>query len=185
MEVLFFYINLQKLLTDILTSVYNSGIRYKRGGIMNLLKGIPKTHDAGIYMIFNENNHRVYIGQTSDLHKRALQHSYELKNGQHANKQMQIDFSSGHKMRFSILELVNKKMRDEDRRTKELQYEIAFKQRSYSLYNAESEKQIVRHLIYNIAKDTEMKVEKRFGKPLYRLKQYGEERLETVLKQNL
>ena len=152
---------------------------------MNTLEGIPKTKEAGIYMIFNTDNHRVYIGQTSNLHDRARKHAYDLKNGRHANKQMQIDFSSGHKMRFAILELVNKKMSDEDRRTKELQYEIAFKQRSYSLYNKESEKQIVHHLIYDIAKRTERKVEKRFGKPLYRLKQYGEENLETVLKQNL
>lgn len=152
---------------------------------MNLLKGIPKTKEAGIYMIFNEDNHRVYIGQTGNLNKRARQHKYELGKGIHQSNEMQEDFLRGNKMRFAILELVNKKMRAEDRRTKELQYEIAFKMRDYSLYNKESEKQIVRHLTYNIAKETEKKVEKRFGKPLYRLKQYGIANLEEVLTQNL
>lgn len=44
---------------------------------------------SGIYKIENKINHKVYIGQSKDLHERKLGHLCGLRNGNHPNKHLQ------------------------------------------------------------------------------------------------
>ena len=46
---------------------------------MNDLFEIPETESNGVYAILNAEENRVYVGQTSNLRKRATQHMNALK----------------------------------------------------------------------------------------------------------
>lgn len=99
---------------------------------------IPESTKAGIYMLFNMNNKKVYIGQTKNFRKRATEHSSQLLNNSHINKKVQNDFNNGMEFCFVILEEVEESRTKEELRILELQYIYAFRVKSMKLYNQES-----------------------------------------------
>ena len=62
---------------------------------------IPKYKGAAIYGIINIEDMKIYIGNTTDAHKRALQHMHMLETGTHYNSRLQSD--SDKSLRFVIL----------------------------------------------------------------------------------
>lgn len=65
---------------------------------------IPRQYDyAGVYMIENITNKKVYIGSSRDIENRLRTHRHALRNGTHHNKDMQEDFNRHHKFVARIL----------------------------------------------------------------------------------
>jgi group I intron endonuclease len=65
-----------------------------------------KTPTAGIYMIRNASDGRVYVGQSFDLEKREKQHFRALRRGDHKNLRLQRAFLRDGEVSllFSVLE---------------------------------------------------------------------------------
>ena len=61
---------------------------------------------TGIYMILNQESHKAYIGQSTDIRKRLFRHSELLNEGKSKNKSLQSDWNKlGAKaFTFHILE---------------------------------------------------------------------------------
>jgi len=57
---------------------------------------------AGVYQITNNVNGRFYIGSTTDLNKRWIEHKTTLNRGKHRNTQLQIDWDTFGESAFSI-----------------------------------------------------------------------------------
>lgn len=157
---------------------------------MNTLKGIPKTKEAGIYMIFNLDNKKTYIGATKNLHDRARKHAYDLKAKRHQSKEMQNDFSLGNRMRFVVLERVESNISNEEIRNREWLYMLAFDDKGYELYNKkESIKQIKKLLFYCFVKKEMHKIQRKLyedmGIHLYGMRWSKAETVEQTLTQNL
>lgn len=110
---------------------------------------IPESTNAGIYMLFNINNKKVYIGQTTNFQRRAIQHSYQLLNNEHLNKKVQSDFNNGMEFCFVILEEVKEDCTKEELRILELQYIYTFHFKYMKLYNQESIEQ-TKDLLFHI-----------------------------------
>lgn len=68
---------------------------------MNDLFEIPETESNGVYAIINAEENRAYVGQTSNLRKRATQHMNALKNGNHQN--ILLNFDRKKKFYFKII----------------------------------------------------------------------------------
>ena len=69
---------------------------------------IPKSKESGIYMIYNVELNKVYIGQTNNFYQRASSHLSQLLSGTHSNNELQNDFNNGYRFAFAILEVVEK-----------------------------------------------------------------------------
>lgn len=68
---------------------------------------ISRAYDlAGVYLIRNKHNGKVYIGSSADMVDRFAQHKRSLEKGCHSNRPMQNDFNSGHSFEFDILYVV-------------------------------------------------------------------------------
>ena len=154
---------------------------------MNELKGIKKTKEAGIYMIFNADDKRTYIGATRNLYKRAYRHAYELKTGQHESKEMQEDFNNGKKMWFVILEKEDENISNDDLRIREWIYMLSFDDKRFLLYNKkESPEQIKRllfnRIVMNEVREAEKKITKNLGITMYGIRNSKSETVEHYLK---
>lgn len=125
---------------------------------------IPKSNNAGIYMLFNMDNKKVYIGQTNNFKRRAVQHSERLLNNAHSNKDMQNDFNNGMEFCFVILEEVGENYSKEDLRSLELQYIYIFRGKYMKLYNKETMEQIKDSLFYNMFRQKQDRIQKHFYK---------------------
>ena len=91
---------------------------------------IPDYAGGGVYAILNIEDRKAYIGQSSNLKKRAEQHDKALKNGTHQNKGLNLD--RGKKLKFIILKRIN----DHDfRRILECVYMQSFLSHKVKLYN--------------------------------------------------
>ena len=107
---------------------------------------IPKSKESGIYMIYNVELNKVYIGQTNNFYQRASSHLSQLLSGTHSNNELQNDFNNGYRFAFAILEVVEK----DKLLLKEKQYIYAFRKKSIKTYNQESTEQIKNKLFYEI-----------------------------------
>lgn len=58
---------------------------------------------AGVYYIKNESNNRFYIGSSCNVGQRLISHMRSLKYDKHDNKELQQDFSCGHKIKYGLL----------------------------------------------------------------------------------
>ena len=58
---------------------------------------------AGVYMIRNKTNGKVYIGSTANLENRFHLHQYQLEHGLHKNKQLQADYDAHNRLQFEYL----------------------------------------------------------------------------------
>ncbi len=63
----------------------------------------PKYHYAGVYMIKNKRNGKVYIGSSENIEKRIYEHRLNLENGKHHNKDLQNDYDNGCPMTVYVL----------------------------------------------------------------------------------
>ena len=156
---------------------------------MNTLKGKPKTNGTGIYMIYNADNHKVYIGATRNFHKRWIQHSGDLTKGRHHSIEMQKDFDKGDSMWFFVLERECDSVSNVELRNREWMHMLAFDDKRFLLYNKkESPNQIKRLLFFGIVM-TEVRtiarcIETNVGISMYHLRFCKVETAENCLSKN-
>ncbi|MDU6263733.1 MAG: GIY-YIG nuclease family protein [Anaerocolumna aminovalerica] len=63
---------------------------------------------GGIYSIQNPENKKVYIGQTRNFKERSSNHFYLLRNNEHYNVDMQMDYNHGANLKMDIIEVIPK-----------------------------------------------------------------------------
>lgn len=123
---------------------------------------IPKSNGTGIYMIYNADKHKAYIGQTTNFKQRATMHRQQLIAGTHSNKEMQDDFNNGCKFAFAILETKENNIDSSKLLLREKQYIYAFRDKSIKTYNQETNEQIKQNLFYDMVLPEITKIYKRF-----------------------
>ena len=65
---------------------------------------LPRVYDyAGVYMIENRSNKKVYIGSSANIERRLLDHRRALRKGMHTNKALQEDFNRRHTFQVYVL----------------------------------------------------------------------------------
>ena len=111
---------------------------------------IPKSKNAGIYMLYNMDKHKAYIGQTTNFSKRATEHKNQLFANSHSNKELQKDVNEGDDFFFVILENMGKACKREDALLMEKKYMLAFRDRCVHLYNRETIEQLKGALFYDM-----------------------------------
>lgn len=108
----------------------------------------PESTNSGIYMLYNLTNHKIYIGQTENIQKRAKQHKQLLESNLHSNKDLQTDYNSGCDFAFVVLEMCESGQKY--LLVKELQYIYAFRDKGVKLYNKESKEKAQERLFYEM-----------------------------------
>lgn len=103
---------------------------------------IPQNQHGGIYMLYNINNHKVYIGETHNFRNRAINHKYNLSSNKHSNKKLQNDFNAGNDFVFVILEDMGEFCSDTDLILRETLYMYAFLWKYVKLYNHQTIKEL-------------------------------------------
>ena len=63
----------------------------------------PRYQYAGVYMLKNETNGKVYIGSSANIENRLNTHRSDLRRGKHYCKALQEDFDQHHKITAHIL----------------------------------------------------------------------------------
>jgi hypothetical protein len=58
---------------------------------------------AGVYMIQNLTNGKMYIGQSTNITKRLTNHAVQLRSGKHIIKKLQSDYDSGNQFTYKVL----------------------------------------------------------------------------------
>lgn len=112
-----------------------------------LLTTTTKDKTPCIYAIINNENGRAYIGESRQPINRFYQHLRTLKNGTHANKELQKDYDKGNSFIFKRLR--EYKVDDEETiRYYELFYMDIFREQGIELYNRETAEQVKRLLKY-------------------------------------
>ena len=109
---------------------------------------IPQNTNSGIYMLYNLNRHKVYIGETQNFRSRAAHHKQRLSTNAHPNKKMQIDFNNGDEFVFVILEDMGESCEKEMLLLKEKMYIFAFRDKYIKVYNNETTEQLRGNLFY-------------------------------------
>lgn len=112
-----------------------------------LLKTTTKDKTPCIYAIINNENCRAYIGESRQPINRFYQHLRTLKNGTHANKELQKDYDKGNSFIFKRL----REYREDDEETiryYELLYMDIFRKQGIELYNSETAEQVKSLLKY-------------------------------------
>ena len=126
---------------------------------------IPQNDNAGIYMLFNINNKKAYIGQTTNFKRRAIQHREQLLNNAHLNKKVQKDFNNGMEFCFVILEEVEA-IRKKELRMLELQYIFNFHFKFMKLYNQETIEQTKDLLFWEMVRKEQDRIQRNLRKTL-------------------
>ena len=114
---------------------------------MELLTTTTKDKTPCIYAIINNENRRVYIGESKQPINRFYQHLRTLKNGTHANKELQKDYNKGNSFIFKRLREY-KEGDEETIRYYELLYMDIFREQGIELYNSETIEQVKSLLKY-------------------------------------
>ena len=112
-----------------------------------LLTTTTKDKTPCIYAIINNENCRVYIGESKQPINRFYQHLRTLKNGTHANKELQKDYNKGNSFIFKRL----REYKEDDEETiryYELFYMDIFREQGIELYNSETIEQVKSLLKY-------------------------------------
>lgn len=150
---------------------------------MNKTFEVPKSTNAGIYMLYNLTKNKIYIGETKNFHNRSLQHREMLQSNTHSNKEMQEDYNNNCEFAFVILEDVGKTIEKDKLVWREKEYILAFRKKRIELYNCETTKQIIDKYIYDTLRPTLDKIYSDFrektGCELRILKCCSENRLKT------
>ena len=112
-----------------------------------LLTTTTKDKTPCIYAIINNENCRAYIGESRQPINRFYQHLRTLKNGTHANKELQKDYNKGNSFIFKRL----REYKEDDEETiryYELFYMDIFREQGIELYNSETVEQVKSLLKY-------------------------------------
>ena len=70
---------------------------------------------CGIYIIKNEKNNKVYVGQSTDIYNRWKQHVRDLKSNRHHSRKLQRAWNKTKNKKifnFKILEIIDENMLD-------------------------------------------------------------------------
>ena len=118
----------------------------RKGTILQM----PESAHCGIYMLINTNNCRVYIGKTQSFRRRSIDHFNLLTNGTHYNKRLQNDFNKGHDFVFVVLDDKGMEYRRREMLLLEMQYMLAFLEKSCVLYNHETKYQLRQRLYFEM-----------------------------------
>lgn len=114
------------------------------------------TSNCGLYAIECIVNDRIYIGSSTDINKRIIQHKFNLSNNKHHNPDLQADWVKHGSNKFNFYSLEACDMRE--LRWKELVY-IYGKNWLFDLYNLPTIKD---RITYNICKQLDnFEVDKR------------------------
>lgn len=103
----------------------------------NRFKVTSEDNSPCVYIIYNIDNEKVYVGESKTPIKRWSQHRYKLSNGIHENKEMQKDFDNGNNFVFSRF-FDYTEDRDESLRYYELATMDIWKDNGSKLYNKEA-----------------------------------------------
>jgi group I intron endonuclease len=93
-------------------------------------------YDSGIYIITNEVNKKVYIGQSKSVLQRIIDHKRQLSKNKHHLKDMQNDYTIYGKSNFSfkVLEYCSLPELDEKEIEYILKYNATNKEYGYNIY---------------------------------------------------
>ena len=106
-----------------------------------------KDENPCIYAIINNNNFRIYVGESKKPMIRFAQHESTLKAGTHANKELQRDYNKGNS--FTFLKLRDyEEDETESMRYYELLYMNMCRENGIELYNSETDEQVKQLLKY-------------------------------------
>ena len=149
---------------------------------------ISKSQSGGIYMLYNLNSHRVYIGKTHNFNHRSTTHKLNLKKNAHTNKDLQQDFNKGDNFAFVILEDMGADFTDEQIRIKEKLYMYAFLDNYIKLYNKESREQLYQGLFGDVVRPQVQQIKRAlrqsFGSNLSSLQYCSSDTLEWKFDKN-
>lgn len=143
---------------------------------MNELKyyKMPHYQGAGVYAIFNVIDMMVYVGETTNIKKRAHQHLYLLKTGKHPISKLQNDVNKN--LRFVILKRVSD-YEVNNIRIAEMVFILKMHEYGFRLYNKPCkfidmsgevnrrriEESIALNVIYNYREDGIDEIKKEYG----------------------
>lgn len=122
---------------------------------------IPKNKNAGVYMLYNITQRKIYVGCTSNFNRRATQHRKDLRAERHSNKKMQEDYNKGCEFAFAILEEYEKFDKDFLREREKLNI-LAFRDRRIEVYNHDTDEYIMYQYINNLFKPIKNEVYRNF-----------------------
>lgn len=126
--------------------------KYFGGGILSILSNqftaTAKDKTPCIYAIINNENNRVYVGESKTPIRRMEQHIIGLKSKTHPNKELQSDFNKGHTFVFCRLKDYTED-EPETMRYYELERMSIYRQNGIELYNSETDEQINNLLRFN------------------------------------
>lgn len=105
------------------------------------IKTTTKDETPCIYALFNNNNQRIYIGQSKKPMIRFASHKNALKAGTHQSKELQEDYNKGHSFTFyKIWDYFEDDT--ETMRYRELSAMDLCRKKGYLLYNSETDSRI-------------------------------------------
>lgn len=83
---------------------------------------------AGVYLIRNRRNKKVYVGSSIDIETRIRKHKKLLEQGKHTNKDMQADYNAGNSFDIEIMAVYPRKIGSDDSELRKL---IQWKEREF------------------------------------------------------
>lgn len=106
---------------------------------------------AGVYAIINETNGKRYIGASTDVSKRLMNHIQSLKSGKHIIPDLQRDFEDGHRFTYEVLYRPHMSSKDYVKRALiTMEHEHIMKSDVSMLYNRELTPPYIWNTIVNI-----------------------------------
>jgi group I intron endonuclease len=94
---------------------------------INILSKLPKK--PAVYKLYCSVNGKTYIGITTDIHRRIIDHRKDLKSGKHPNAHLQNAWNKYGKesLTYEIIELFNAEITDKELLIKEAEYMSLYK----------------------------------------------------------
>lgn len=103
----------------------------KQGKFLN----IPFFKGPAIYAILNRDKMTVYVGQTQNVNKRALQHDEQMSNNRHFNQSIQNDVNRGENLDFIVLHRMPENTTEKELKLLEKLFMLEFINSGFKLYN--------------------------------------------------
>ncbi len=101
-------------------------------------------------MLYNINNHKAYIGETTNFKNRASTHRHSLRSGVHSNDKLQEDYDNNCEFAFVILEDLGNSCDRDTLLFREKDYILAFLKKRIAVYNKETKDQLVSHYFWRL-----------------------------------
>lgn len=150
---------------------------------------IPKNTNSGIYMLYNLNIHKAYIGATHNFSARARNHRHLLMSDKHSNKLLQVDFNNGNEFVFVVLEDMGNNCENSLLFFREKQYIYAFREKRINHYNTETTEQLKDTLFFSMVSPTiteiQNNLQKQFACPITSLARCSDNTLKEKFSQSM